>query len=215
LANINANYSQKNVENYTEKFSRRQETNKSVQRSLFYLAVSTENTNQEFRIKYPILCFHMGKDRLSNEQERLSIAFSEFQATFVTDALQLTQLVLQCQVDHQQLYLITWEPIPAELKSFESKWVRVYCLNASLKQLRQNESSCDQLDATYFSTVEQLISKLYHDLGRFYSNAAEQVLKEEQDSETAKRLLVKSARCYELLAQTTKDIIERYQNSNG
>jgi hypothetical protein len=211
--NTHANYFQRCVGNNPEKFACQQETNRSVQRPFSYLHMSTGNTNQEFFVKNPIVCFDVRKDRLNKEKKTLSQAFSEFQRKFVTNASQIIQLALQCQVYNQQLYLVSSESVFAELKTFETKMIRIYHLNDDLGRPTRNECDDDQLSEIYVNTIEQLINRLYHDLARFYSTAAEQITHNGQNSMTAKRLLLKSARCYELLAQSTKDIIKRYQNS--
>jgi hypothetical protein len=211
--NTHANYFQRCVDNNPEKFAFQQETNRSVQYLFNYLHMSTGNTNQEFFVKNPIVCFDIRKDRLNKEKKGLSKAFSEFQTKFVTDASQIIQLALQCQVYHQQLYLVLSESVLAELKSFETKRIRIYYLNDNLRGPTRKDCDCDQLNEIYVNTIEQLTNRLYHDLAQFYSKAAEQAIYKGQHPMTAKHLLLKSAQCYELLAQSTKDIIQRYQNS--
>ncbi|CAF2771003.1 unnamed protein product [Rotaria sp. Silwood2] len=61
--------------------------------------------------------------------------------------------------------------------------------------------------------VEKLTGKIRHDLAMLYRQEAEQALNEQDDRITAKRLFAKSAKCYELLANETREKVKQYETT--
>ena len=60
--------------------------------------------------------------------------------------------------------------------------------------------------------IQRLVMKILHDLGMFYSQQAKD-LSDNPERQTIKReLLIKGAKCYELLANETENIIQRYKS---
>lgn len=213
VTNMNTNHLRRYFSSDTGNFSCQQEKYESVPYAFNYLRMSTRNTSREFFVENPILCFDIRKDRLNREKKALAQAFFGFQTMFVTDVSQIIEIAARCQVNNHQLYFISSESLVTELKSFEMKMIRIYYLNNEFQRL-----TCDEWDGVgpneiYVDTIEQLTSRLYHDLARFYSKAAEQVASKDKHSMIIKHLLLKSTRCYELLAQNTRNIIQRYQDS--
>lgn len=213
VTNMNANHFRIHPNIDRDNSPRQQGTHEIVRDTSNHSRKSTENINYEFFVENPILCFDIRGDRLRRVKTTLSEAFCDFQTIFIADVAQIIKLAAQCQVNNRQLYLILSESLVAEFKSFETKMIRIYYLDDELQGPTCDEWNGPRLDGIYVDTIDQLTNKLYHDLARFYSKAAELVASKGKHSMATKHLLLKSARCYELLAQNTRNIIQRYQDS--
>jgi hypothetical protein len=59
--------------------------------------------------------------------------------------------------------------------------------------------------------MERLIMKLLHDLGMFYSEQVKSLSDEQEHQRIVKALKFKGAECYQLLANESEKIIQRYK----
>jgi hypothetical protein len=141
----------------------------------------------------PVLFFFLNNELMEQEQKNLSTIFSLQYRRFITKHLTLSQI----ETNLNEFYLIYYISSEEPLCIKNNPRIKFYQLNLS-----------DTINK--IKSMERLISRLLHDLGIFYPEQAKNLTDQQQDKIMAKRLLVKGAKCYELLASETDKTIQRY-----
>jgi hypothetical protein len=138
----------------------------------------------------------LDNELLQNERKNLSTIFSLQYRRFITNHLTPLQVATNLDEFYTIYYISSEEPL--YIKN-----------NPRIKFYQLNVSSTNKI-----KPMERLISRLLHDLGMFYPEQAKSLSNEQQDKIMTKRLLVKAAKCYELLSSETDKIIQRYTKTD-
>ena len=144
-----------------------------------------------------MLYFSLPDELIQQEQENLSRIFSLQYRRFTNKGLTAAQTSTLLD----EFYLIYY--IASDLPEYMKACPRV-------KFYKLDPSQDDQISNQKVKSFERLISDMLHDLGMFYPKQIKTLPDDAQYQTIMRRLQMKTARCYEVLADETDKIIQRY-----
>ncbi|CAF0914101.1 unnamed protein product [Adineta ricciae] len=145
----------------------------------------------------PVLYFSLPDELIQQEQENFSRIFSLQYRRFTNTCL----TVAQASALLDEFYLIYY--IASDLPEYIKDCPRV-------KFYKFDPSEDNQISNQKVKLFERLISDMLHDLGMFYPKQIKTFPDDVQYQTIIRRLHMKTARCYQALADETEKIIQRY-----
>lgn len=148
----------------------------------------------------PILFFHLEDQWMTDERANLSKVFQWQYRRFITTQLTLQEMDEYLN-EHDCIYYISSE-LPVFMKE-----------NSRIKFYQIQWSSTNQSDDLMkIKVMERLRSQLLQDLGMFYGEQLDNLRSDKENQSIIRALRKKAAKCYELLAEESEKIIERYKD---
>ena len=148
----------------------------------------------------PVLYFCFDEQFLQEKREHLSSLFSNQYRRFITKHLTLAE------VDEtlEEFYYIFY--ISSALPSFMKDNPRVHFYD-----FKSFANENDPLFKT--KSLQRLIRQLLHNLGMFYPEQVKTLSNDQESLDIPKRLLAKTAQCYELLAHESETALRRFKST--
>ncbi len=148
----------------------------------------------------PILFFCFNDEFIKQEKENLSSIFKLQYRRFINKHLTVAKMEEYLE-EYYYIYYISSE-LPLHMKE-----------NLRIKFYEFKLPPDNQDPKVKIKLMERLISQLLHDLGMFYSEQAKSLSDEQGNKMIGKALIAKGTECYQLLANESDKIIQRYKKN--